>query len=57
MTREELMALIAAHKVHGTWCYGCNKQVGRQSEHLAWLIMPAGVDYILEGRVLPDAQA
>jgi hypothetical protein len=51
------MALIAAHKVHGTWCYGCNKQVGRQSEHLAWLIMPAGVDYILEGRVLPDAQA
>ncbi len=54
MTREELLAIIRAHHGNGTWCDGCNARVGNLNEHLADMIMPRGVDYLLEGRVLDE---
>ena len=58
MDREALLALIRLHRGNGTWCDGCSKQVGPLSNHLADMIMPKGVDYLLEGRWLgDDAQA
>lgn len=50
MTREELLEIIKRHRGNGTWCDGCSRQVGNLTEHLAAQIMPAGVDYLLEGR-------
>lgn len=52
MDREELLALINKHKGNGTWCNGCNERVGPLDAHLAEMIMPAGVDYLLQGRWL-----
>lgn len=52
MTKEELLAILKRHKGNGTWCDGCSAQVGNLSEHVASLIMPDGVDYLLEGRFL-----
>jgi len=52
MTRDELVALIKAHPVHQFWCDGCGRSVGRREEHLADVIMPEGVEYLLEARVL-----
>lgn len=52
MNRDELLAIIRAHKGNGTWCDGCSASVGRMDEHLAMAIMPAGVDYLLEARAL-----
>lgn len=52
MTREELLAIIRKHGVNGTWCYGCKTRVPGRGEHLAEMIMPPGVDYLLEGRWL-----
>lgn len=52
MDREQLLAIIRTHKGNGTWCDGCNAQVGPLSEHLADMIMPQGVDYLLEGKWL-----
>ena len=43
MKREELAELIRLHGVHQTWCYTCNKHVGRQADHLTDVLMPQGV--------------
>lgn len=38
LTLEQLMDVIRAHKVNGTWCYGCQKRVNGQAHHLAFQI-------------------
>lgn len=50
MDREELIALLNAHKVHHTWCYECARNVGPQAKHIADLLMPDGVDYLLTAK-------
>lgn len=50
MDREELIALIEQHRMYRTWCYTCNGNVGTFAEHIADLLMPAGVDYLLTAR-------
>lgn len=50
MDRDELRALLAHHRMNHTWCYGCAANVGR--DHIVNLLMPPGVDYLLEARVL-----
>lgn len=50
MTREELEELIRHHAVNHTWCYGCATNVGSQAKHLADLMMPPGVEYLLQAK-------
>jgi hypothetical protein len=56
MDRSELIALLKHHKVHQIWCYGCARNVGSAAEHIADLLMPPGVDWLLTAKELPDEE-
>jgi hypothetical protein len=48
MDRAELIALLNQHRMNHTWCDGCKKNVSK--DHIADVLMPDGVDYLLQGR-------
>lgn len=54
MNREELVETIRFHHVNQTWCYGCMRNVGRQADHLADLLMPEGVTELRAVRKSPQ---
>ena len=52
MDRDELIARLTKHQGFGTWCDGCSKRVTSIIAHQAEVLMPQGVDYLLEAREL-----